>query len=819
MIAALGGALLEAAASRRRRALERVSRAAGAVQEAALLSHVRTARDTEFGLAHGFASIRSVADYQTRVPLRDYLGFKPSWDAALAGTGDVAWPGRPRIWVKTSGTTAGDKAIPVTPEAVRAHRRGGWDALLMAAERVGGGALLGGPMLMLGGSTALAPAPAGARIGDLSGVMAANLPPGLRRRYSPGLAIARIPDWETRIAAVAALVERQDLRMLAGMPSWILVLLEHVARRREAGLDADLGALWPNLEVFVHGGVSFGPYRGVLEARLGRRLECVEVYPASEAFVAVQTEREGGLTLMLDYGVFYEFVPLEDLGRAEPPRHTVADVELGRPYAVVLTTPAGLWSYVLGDTVRFTARDPLRLVITGRTRHYVNAFGENVIVEEVERALMAACRVTGADVAEFTVAPRFPEPGEARGGHDWLVEFRTPPADGEAFVTTLDRVLRELNSDYRTKRAGGLGLQAPRLLTLPPGAFHRWLGAVGKLGDQHKVPRVTNSRAVADAVPASAAAGSARGHGRPRRPLGSSVEASQHRREDRSEVDDGEQLGHGRSSPDRSRANQITRPLQRVDGDRAPTVSGGRAPPGPPRGGPGGRLTPAWRGRGGGPCRAAPEARGEPRDSIAELAGRLGDAARHTPADLDQVAADVLGRLDGAARGADHRRPQLASDVLDRAQRLDERALGQMQDTEGERLGGAHRGGNDGLRRSFLLDPVVPTCWHGCPPVRIVRTRWWSCPGVSAAPDGGGDGEPARHPPPAIAHPPPCPTASCALRGWRRLRCDPPLRHFPRPRSGRGRERRPRAPGRRRRCPRRRGGPQWRRRRRRRRWP
>jgi hypothetical protein len=501
VIAALAGALLDAAAIRRRRALERVSRTAIEVQEATLLAHVRTARDTEFGLTHGFASIRSVADYQRRVPLRDYLGFKPAWDASLAGARDVTWPGRPRVWVKTSGTTAGDKAIPVTPEAVRMHRRGGWDALLMAAERVRGAALLGGPMLMLGGSTSLEPAPAGARIGDLSGVMARELPPGLRHRYSPGQAIARIADWETRLAAVAALAERQDVRLVAGMPSWMLILLERVARRRaEAGSAGDLGALWPNLRAFVHGGVSFAPYRGVFEAQLGRRLECVEVYPASEGFVAVQTERDGGLTLMVDYAIFYEFVPVEDLGRAQPRRHGVADVELDRAYAVALTTPAGLWSYLLGDTVRFVARDPLRLVITGRTRHFVNAFGENVIVEEVEQALLAACRACSADAAEFTVAPRFPEPGDARGGHDWLVEFRSPPRDRAAFAVTLDRTLQDLNTDYRTKRAGDLGMQAPRVIALPSGAFHRWLRAAGKLGDQHKVPRVTNSRAVADAL-------------------------------------------------------------------------------------------------------------------------------------------------------------------------------------------------------------------------------------------------------------------------------------------------------------------------------
>jgi hypothetical protein len=501
MIATLAGALLDGAVARRRRALERVSRVAVATQEATLLAHVRAARDTEFGMAHGFASIRSVADYQTRVPLRDYLAFKPSWDAALAGAAGVTWPGRTRVWVKTSGTTAGDKAIPVTPAAARAHRHGGWDALLMAGERIGGAALLGGPMLMLGGSTALATTPSGARIGDLSGVMAQRLPIGLRGRYSPGPAVARIGDWETRLDAVAALVERQDLRLLAGMPSWMLILLDRVARQR-AGDDraGALRGLWPRLGVFVHGGVSFAPYRSVIEGRLGRRLEYVEVYPASEGFVAVQTERSGGLTLMLDYGNFYEFVPVEELDRPHPRRLTVADVELERAYAVVLTTPAGLWSYVLGDTVRFVARDPLRLVITGRVRHFVNAFGENVIVEEVEKALLAACRATGAVVAEFTVAPRFPEPGEPRGGHDWLVEFRRPPADASAFGAALDGALQELNTDYRTKRTGDLGMRPPRLLVLPAGAFHRWLRAAGKLGDQHKVPRVTGSRSLAEAL-------------------------------------------------------------------------------------------------------------------------------------------------------------------------------------------------------------------------------------------------------------------------------------------------------------------------------
>jgi len=500
MIARLGGAALDAAVAWRRRGFERLWRQPMIVQERSLLTAVAAARNTDFGLAHDFDRVRSIDDYRARVPLCDYLGLKRWLDSAAAGAAGVTWPGRAPYCVKTSGTTAGDKAIPVTEAAFRSHRRGGWDALLMAAERVGGAALLGGPLLFLGGSTALAPAPGGALVGDLSGVVVHRLPPGLRGRYSPGEPIASIADWPTRLAAVAELVQRQDLRLLAGMPSWMLVLFERIARERQAvGRPLrDLGQLWPHLRVFVHGGVSFAPYRAVFEAWMGRALEYVEVYPASEGFVGVQTERAGGLTLMLDYGIFYEFVPVEDLATLRPRRHTVAEVEIGRAYALVLTTPGGLWSYVLGDTVRFTATDPLRLVITGRTRHYVNAFGENVIVEEVERALLAACRATAAEVAEFSLAPRFPSAGESRGGHDWLVEFRVPPRDRGAFAARLDAELIALNTDYRTKRRGDVGMLAPRLVEIAHGGFHRWLASRGRLGDQHKVPRVTNTRALAD---------------------------------------------------------------------------------------------------------------------------------------------------------------------------------------------------------------------------------------------------------------------------------------------------------------------------------
>jgi len=508
MIVRAAGWLLRAYARERCRRLEQVWRDPAAVQERTLLWLLSTARSTVFGRAHEFDRIRSVADYQRQVPVQDYLDFRPLWERALAGVPDLTWPGETRYWVNTSGTTAGEKLIPVTSEALAAHRKGGWDAFLLAADRVGADRLLGGPMLFLGGSSGLKPVGRGCLVGDLSGLVVRRLPPGIRRRYSPGQAIAAIPDWDRRLGATAALAARQDLRLLCGMPSWILILLERVARLREAaGLPIrPLGECWPNLEVFVHGGVAFAPYRRLFEERIGRPLHCLEVYPASEGFVAVQTEVAGGLTLMLDYGIFYEFIPVEDLGRERPRRHTVADLELGRPYAIVLTTPAGLWSYLLGDTVRFIARDPLRLEITGRVRHFVNAFGENVIVEEVERALVEAAQRTGAEVVEFTVAPRYPTAADPRGGHDWVIEFRVPPRDPEGFAQTLDETLRGLNPDYRIKRSGDVGMTRARVIQVPPGTFYRWMREAGKLGDQHKVPRVTNGRSIADAVLAAAAA-------------------------------------------------------------------------------------------------------------------------------------------------------------------------------------------------------------------------------------------------------------------------------------------------------------------------
>jgi hypothetical protein len=351
-------------------------------------------------------------------------------------------------------------------------------------------------MLFLGGSTSLHRVGERGLVGDFSGLTVRRLPPFLRGRYAPGPAAA-IPDWETRIEAIGRQAAQQDIRLLAGMPSWMLVLFERVARTRQlqGRPIRDMLHCWPNLRIFIHGGVSFGPYAGVFGEWLGRPLER---YPASEGWVGIQTEARDGLTLTLDHACFYEFVPVEDLESSRPRRHTVADVELGRPYAVALSTPGGLWSYLLGDTVRFTARDPLRLRIIGRSRHFVNAFGENVIVEEVERALASACRRAEAEVVEFTVAPRYPDSHEPRGSHDWLVEFRVPPREPEEFARVLDETLAALNTDYRTKRWRDVGWCRPGYSRWPRAPFTGGCG--GRRLATSTRARTLNGRAIADAA-------------------------------------------------------------------------------------------------------------------------------------------------------------------------------------------------------------------------------------------------------------------------------------------------------------------------------
>ncbi len=493
MIAHLAGRTLGWYARRRRRQLERIWRDPVAVQEATLLRLTPAARDTEFGLAHGFDGVRSVSEYQARVPVRDYRAFARTFDRVQAGEDDVMWPGPPARPARTAGTGRPAKLVPLTPAACRSHAKGCRDSLLMAVERVGARVLLDGPALLIAGDR-----PAAGGVGGLLDILRESLPPGTRGRGCVPPIGPATADWEVQLDRLAAHAAARDLRLIAGVPAWLTMFFERVARQRPHRARRDLADCWPDLRVIVHGGQGLAPYAGLLEEWLGRQMERIEVYPSCEAFVAVQTEPRGGLTLMLDYDVFYEFVPLDDIDSDTPRRHTVADVELHRPYGVVMTTP-GLWSYRLGDAVRFTHRDPLRLAVIGGIDQHVDVAGESVTVEELEGALLAACRRTHADVFEFTVAPCDAATGSP-AGHEWLIEFRTPPQEPQEFTRILDESLARVNAAYRARRADRLSLDPPLVTVLGPGTFLAWLRAAGPLGPGRKVPRARNDRTVADAI-------------------------------------------------------------------------------------------------------------------------------------------------------------------------------------------------------------------------------------------------------------------------------------------------------------------------------
>lgn len=484
--------------------IRRLYRDPARVQRNTLKSLLRAARDTEWGQKYDYASIQDIRTYQARVPLSTYLDFRPIWDRYFSGQTDLTWPGRPGYFAKTSGTTAGDKYIPLSEEAVASHQRAGVDCLVFALHRSGRRDALDGRLFFLGGSTSLQHREFGIRVGDLSGVMSQRIPFPFRGRYLPGRDVALMEDWEFKIAVMAKQAIDQDVRLIAGMPSWMIVLLmklleEH--ERRFSWRPDSLAEVWPNLQLYIHGGVDFRPYRSFIEELIGRPLDLLEVYPASEGFVAIQDRGPGeGMLLMLDYGIFYEFVPVSELATSAPRRLTVAEVELDVPYAVYLTTNSGLWSYALGDVVKFVTRDPPRLLIIGRTSQWVNAFGENVIVEEVEGAIAHACRNAGAGIVDFTVAPVYASIEDPLPRHQWAVEFRHCPGDLSRFAYDLDEHLQARNTDYRTHRCRDVAMAPPLITIVEPGTFREWLRDRHKLGGQHKIPRVTNSREIIDEV-------------------------------------------------------------------------------------------------------------------------------------------------------------------------------------------------------------------------------------------------------------------------------------------------------------------------------
>ncbi len=451
---------------------------------------------TAFGRDHDLGAAHTAADLAARVPVRDYEGLKPYFDRVKAGEADVLWPGKPLYLAKTSGTTSGAKYIPITKESIPNHINGARDALLHYVHRTGRSQFLDGKLMFLSGSPELETVN-GIHVGRLSGIVNHHVPAYLRRNQLPSYATNCIDDWETKLDRIVEETLPAPMALISGIPPWVQMYFDKVVART----GRPVGEVFPDFNLFVYGGVNFEPYRRKLFDTIGRPVNSLELFPASEGFLAFQDEPDNpGLLLLLDAGIFYEFVPAERFFEPNPPRLTLAEVELDRQYALVLTSNAGLWGYSLGDTVRFVSRYPFRVMVTGRIKHFLSAFGEHVIGEEVEQTLREALRAhPEADVTEFTVAPLVSADPAQPSRHEWLVEFARPPHDAAAFATALDAGLRRRNSYYEDLRAGHI-LAPLQLSALPAGAFQRYMKSQGKLGGQNKVPRLSNERTLADGL-------------------------------------------------------------------------------------------------------------------------------------------------------------------------------------------------------------------------------------------------------------------------------------------------------------------------------
>ncbi len=451
---------------------------------------------TKWGEEFGYERSITLDQFRERVPISTYEELYPWIERAFEGETDVLWPGKLNWFAKSSGTTNDkSKYIPVTEETLEdCHFKAGQHMLALYLDQHPESKLFTGKALSIGGTHSPHPKAKNIRCGDVSAVMLENLPMFYELMRTPSKSVALMADWEEKIEAMAKEVMYEDVTSIAGVPTWTMVLINHMFEK--LGIKSrNLREIWPNLELFLHGGVSFDPYRAQFQQLLpSGTMNYMDVYNASEGFFAVQYDlSRPDLLLMLDYGIFYEFIPLEEVGKDHPKTHVLDEVELNKQYAVVISTNSGLWRYQVGDTIIFTQKDPFLIKVTGRTKHFINAFGEELMVENAEAAITKACQVTGARITNYTAAPIYFE-GNQRGGHEWLIEFEQTPDDQTRFEEVLDQTLRDVNSDYDAKRSGNLALDKPLIHVMPVGTFHEWMKQRGKLGGQHKVPRLANNR-------------------------------------------------------------------------------------------------------------------------------------------------------------------------------------------------------------------------------------------------------------------------------------------------------------------------------------
>ena len=467
-------------------------------QEAVFRSLIEGAGKTAFGKDHDFANISTYQDYVSHVPVRDYEGLKDYVERIRKGENDVLWKGKPLYFAKTSGTTSGAKYIPISRESMPYHIEAAKEALLLYIAETGNAGFVGGKMIFLQGSPEIEETN-GVKTGRLSGIVAHYVPKYLQSNRLPSWETNCIDDWETKVDQIVEETVNQDMRLISGIPSWVQMYFERLINRE----GKKVGDIFPNFNLFVYGGVNYEPYRQNMEDLIGRKVDSIELFPASEGFFAYQDRHIGldegspGMLLLLNSGIFYEFIEADKFFEENPERLQLKDVKLGVNYVLIISTNAGLWAYNIGDTVAFTSLDPYRVIVTGRIKHFISAFGEHVIGKEVEQALQLAMKGTEAKVKEFTVAPEVNPRNEELPYHEWFIEFDKEPDDMDDFANRIDREMQKQNSYYYDLIQGKI-LRRLVITRVVKNGFDQYMRSVGKLGGQNKLPRLSNDRKIAD---------------------------------------------------------------------------------------------------------------------------------------------------------------------------------------------------------------------------------------------------------------------------------------------------------------------------------
>jgi hypothetical protein len=474
--------------------LNRIRKNAVALQQKTFEQLIAKAKDTRFGTDHHFGQIKTYDDFKKHVPVRDYEELSPYIKRVVAGEANVLWPGKPTYLTKTSGTTSGVKYIPISKESMPEHIKAARNALLSYIHETGKADFLDGKLIFLQGSPVLAEK-AGIPIGRLSGIVAHHVPSYLQKNRLPSYEVNCIEDWEQKVDAIVQETLHEDMRLISGIPPWCQMYFDRLSA---VSGGKKIKGIFPNFKLFVYGGVNFEPYRSRIQESIGFAIDSIETYPASEGFIAFQdSQKEKGLLLLVDSGIFYEFIPTDEYFNDSPTRLSLKDVELNKNYALILNTNAGLWGYSLGDTVKFISKNPYKILVTGRIKHYISAFGEHVIGEEVEQALMTIANEEGIDIIEFTVAPQVNPPKGELPYHEWFIEFGAEPKDLKAFALKVDKTLQTKNIYYFDLIDGNI-LQPLVIQSLKRDAFINYMRSQGKLGGQNKVPRLANDRKIAE---------------------------------------------------------------------------------------------------------------------------------------------------------------------------------------------------------------------------------------------------------------------------------------------------------------------------------